>query len=282
MSIVDAANLERDCREIKRALEDIGCPVCDADTIKDLPDIIRKKCHHGPQQVLNAVIEPGAGIKVKQIPGKGYKISADDRAELTRDLSPELCAGLSVGKALFQIVNRIIPEGNKEAAVAPNIVDVDFIKSSYAGDDMYCNRFFAERGRGRKTGLRPDEWYLKITVVSQVEPIYVCMGALLLDVKEDIYKNTHRMCDNMIRRAFKEHGFDLKPGKPDTKPDLGCKDKHHHCHDYRPLTEEDLDNLWHHFDEDYNCDCGCDCNRDEDSEEPEIRFDRDMLPDISK
>ena len=260
MSIVDAANMERDAREIKRALEDIGCPVCEGDTIKDIPDIIRKKCHHGPQHVFNAVIEGGPGIKARLINGKGYKISATDKAELTQDISEDLCAGNSVGKALFYIVNKLIPKAAKEAALSPYIVDIEFVKTSYAGDDVYCNRFFGEKGRGRKTGLRQDEWYLKIYVVSQIEPIYVCAGAMIADIKEDIMNDTHRMCDNMIRRALKDHGFDCKPSKPE-RP-------HHPCHDHkdpRPhiLSCEDIDKLWHHFDGKYEEDCDCDCCQDD-------------------
>lgn len=252
MSIVDAAQAEKDCREIKRALEDIGCPVCDGDTIKDIPDIIRKKCHHGPQHVFNAVIEGGPGIQARLINGKGYKISANDKAELTADLNKELVAGTTVGKALFTIVNELIPNAAKYGANAPYIVDVEFIKTSFAGDDEYCNRYFGNRGRGRKTGLRPGEWYLKIYVVSQVEPIYACLGEVLTDIQNEILKETHKMCDQMIQRAIKEfainHGYDFiekpKPQKPivieNCRPPRG---PHHH---HRPtLTESDIYEMWH-------------------------------------
>ena len=254
MSIVDAAQSEKSVREIKRALEDIGCPVCDADTITDIPDIIRKKCHHGPQHVFNAVIEGGPGIQARLINGKGYKISANDKAELTADLNQELVAGTSIGKALFTIVNKLIPAAAKYGAGAPYIVDVEFVKSSYAGDDSYYNRYFGERGRGRRTGLRPSEWYLKIYVVSQIEPIYTCMGEVITDVQNELMKEMHKMCDQMITRALKEfahlHGYDFIEQPNCRKPivvDSGYK------HPRPSLSEADIFEIWktmspHHHD----------------------------------
>lgn len=243
MSIVDAANKERDVLEIKRALEDIGCPVCDGDTIKDIPEIIRKKCHHGPQHVFNAIIEGGPGIKARLINGKGYKISANDHAELTSDLTPDLVAGTSIGKALFTIVNKLIPKAAYQGAMAPSIVDATFTKIDYTGSDSYVNRAYGKKGRGIKRDLRPNTWYLKVTLMSQIEPLYICVGELVQDIKNDMLRETHKLCGNMIERALEEYsrayGFDFVPLK--NRPcrpagPHGHKHEHEHCpkHQHKP------------------------------------------------
>lgn len=210
--------------DLKQSLREIGCDVCDINELADVPQAIRNQCCTGPSAVVNATLMSGPGIKVTPIERKGYKISANDEAPITSDLTPDYKRGTSIHKVLFSILNHELPKAVREAVRAPRIADMEIFKVHEDGIDYFQNPYFGEKGCGRRTGLHPREWYVKIYTCAQVEPYYLDLAPMVEDLRREILWQARRETDKAIRRALtiyhnKYHRFDV-----------GCKPPHHHGH----------------------------------------------------
>lgn len=216
--------------DLKQSLREIGCDVCDVNELADVPQAIRNQCCTGPNAVVNATIMSGPGIKVTPIERKGYKISANDEAPITSDLTPDYKKGTSIHKVLFSILNHELPKAVREAIRAPRIADMEIFKVHEDGIDYFQNPYFGDKGCGRRTGLHPREWYVKIYTCAQVEPYYLDLAPMVEDLRREILWQARRETDKAIRRALtiyhnKFHRYDV-----------GCKPPHHggHHHPCRP------------------------------------------------
>jgi hypothetical protein len=190
---------------IKAALHEIGVDVSSVDDLEDAAKAIRSECVTGPNAVVNATISGGTGIRVVPVDRKGYKISSTADGLLTADIDNNLKRGSSVQKALTYIIRDKIPAAISEAIATPAIVSIETFKAESDGVDFYENRAYGAKGKGRKSGLHPYEWYLKIYTISSVEPLYVGLGNMLEDVKHDIFCDLAHMVDRQIQEAIKQH-----------------------------------------------------------------------------
>ncbi len=217
-------------RDIRSALREIGCDLSHVDDLGDVAKAIRHQCVTGPNAVINASLKSGSGIKITPIDRQGYKVSANAEATLTNDLNEDIQAGTSVQKALYSIVNNIIPKAQKEVLEVPFILDYETIKTDRCGQDDYDNKAFGCKGRGTKRGLRPFEWYIKVYTYASVEPLYIPLQPALDDLKEDILSSIQYECKQEkpvkklatcapIKEVIKEKsGYECGVCKPTTTP----------------------------------------------------------------
>lgn len=201
--ILQYARAGKAFEEIKAALRDTGCDICDIEDLSDVSTAIKEQCVSG-KHVFNMDLTGGPGIKVTPQSRKGYRISADDKALITEDLTNEIPRGSSIHKALHEIIYNIVPKAAKDAAYAPAVLAVDFIKAPYDGCDYYP--VIGSNVPGRKTGLRPDEWYVRIALSSQSEPMYVCMGNVTTEMYNDILMKVMHHTDKKIDHVLSENG----------------------------------------------------------------------------
>lgn len=216
-NILQYASANKALSDIKKSLESVGCDICDVESLTDVPKAIRDQLVTGPNAVINASLVSGPGIKISPIDRKGYKISADDTAVLSQDISSSLPKGMSIHKAMFDIVNKIIPAAALEAAYAPSVLDVTFVKVPYDGCDYYPLQ--SQHGNGRKAGLRPNTWYVRITLNSQSEPMYVDMGNVIAEMRNELLCEALHMVDARIAKAL---GKDPQPDTKTTYPKEGA------------------------------------------------------------
>lgn len=216
-NILQYASTNKALSDIKRSLESVGCDICDVESLTDVSKAIRDQLVTGPNAVINASLVSGPGIKISPIDRKGYKISADDTAVLSQDISSSLPKGMSIHKAMFDIVNKIIPAAALEAAYAPSVLDVTFVKVPYDGCDYYPLQ--GQHGNGRKAGLRPNTWYVRITLNSQSEPMYVDMGNVIAEMRNELLCEALHMVDARIAKAL---GRDPQPDTKTTYPKEGA------------------------------------------------------------
>ena len=216
-NILQYASANKALSDIKRSLESVGCDICDVESLTDVSKAIRDQLVTGPNAVINASLVSGPGIKISPIDRKGYKISADDTAVLSQDISSSLPKGMSIHKAMFDIVNKIIPAAALEAAYAPSVLDVSFVKVPYDGCDYYPLQ--SQHGNGRKAGLRPNTWYVRITLNSQSEPMYVDMGNVIAEMRNELLCEALHMVDARIAKAM---GRDPQPDTKTTYPKEGA------------------------------------------------------------
>lgn len=216
-NILQYASTNKALSDIKRSLESVGCDICDVESLTDVSKAIRDQLVTGPNAVINASLVSGPGIKISPIDRKGYKISADDTAVLSQDISSSLPKGMSIHKAMFDIVNKIIPAAALEAAYAPSVLDVTFVKVPYDGCDYYPLQ--SQHGNGRKAGLRPNTWYVRITLNSQSEPMYVDMGNVIAEMRNELLCEALHMVDARIAKAL---GKDPQPDTKTTYPKEGA------------------------------------------------------------
>lgn len=216
-NILQYASANKALSDIKRSLESVGCDICDVESLTDVSKAIRDQLVTGPNAVINASLVSGPGIKISPIDRKGYKISADDTAVLSQDISSSLPKGMSIHKAMFDIVNKIIPAAALEAAYAPSVLDVSFVKVPYDGCDYYPLQ--GQHGNGRKAGLRPNTWYVRITLNSQSEPMYVDMGNVIAEMRNELLCEALHMVDARIAKAL---GKDPQPDTKTTYPKEGA------------------------------------------------------------
>ena len=247
-----------------------GCSVDENADIDDIVDVIDDQMSCGCPPVVNAVLVPGTGIKITPYDRKGYKIAANDEAVLTSDISDRLPQGTTIHKALFDIVNKQIPHAMRRAASAPAIVGAEVFRAEPDGIDYYDNKAFSRHGQGRKSGLRPYAWYLKIYLFSQAEPMYVELSAMVESLRTEFLKQARQQTQDMIEHAMFDHmrryhsafdddgccpGCPLNPDpEPDPEPDpdpipgCGCND---------------------------DCDCGDDCGNMIDFDDYFNQYDND-------
>ena len=224
-----------------------GCNVCDNPDMDDITDIIDDQMCHCSDPVVNAILCSGPGIKITPFDRKGYKIAANDEALLSSDISERLPQGTTIHKALFDIVNKQIPHAMRKAATAPAIVGAELFRVAADGIDYYDNKAFGCKGQGRKTGLRPHTWYLKIYLFSQAEPLYVDFSNMIESLRAEFLKEARNQTAKMIEHAMFDHlrryhsSFDGDdcPCNPEPTPDPDDPDDDCNCGD--------------------DCDCGDSC-----------------------
>lgn len=223
--------------DIKSALREIGCDVSKMDSISDAAQIIRNECVSGPNAVVNATLDAGAGIRIIPIGRKGYKISSTSGSILETDLAEELPKGTTVHKVLHSILYKAIPAAMKKAAAAPSIVRIDLIKMSYDGVDYYENPAFSPKGQGRRSGLTPGAWYIRLFTAQMKEPFYLDLNPMLGEMKKSILMETRRMMESYVAHVMENHleadhhRFDPpRPPHHDHDCDCDCGHHHHPCH----------------------------------------------------
>lgn len=199
-NILQYASANKALNDIKQSLVNVGCDICRVESLTDVPKVIDEQLVSGPNAVVNASLVSGPGIKVSPIDRKGYKISADDTALLSQDLSNDLPKGMSIHKALFDIVHKLIPNAINTAVSAPSVLDISFIKVPYDGCDYYPLQ--DKHGNGRKSGLRPNTWYMRLVLTSQAEPMYVDMGNIIAEIRKEILCEAVHLVDARIDDAI--------------------------------------------------------------------------------
>lgn len=216
-NILQYASANKALNDIKQSLVNVGCDICRVESLTDVPKVIDEQLVSGPNAVVNASLVSGPGIKVSPIDRKGYKISADDTALLSQDLSNDLPKGMSIHKALFDIVHKLIPNAINTAVSAPSVLDISFIKVPYDGCDYYPLQ--DKHGNGRKSGLRPNTWYMRLVLTSQAEPMYVDMGNIIAEIRQEILCDTIRLIDQRVDDAINKRTARVKPNQScDEKP----------------------------------------------------------------
>lgn len=229
-NIMNQTKSSHSLSELKTALADIGIETDYINNSADVAYAIREKC--APVgSVLQATVTAGPGIKVTPIERKGYRVSANSDATLVQDLTEDLQTGTAIQKVLYKIIHHMIPNAIETAAKAPAIVSVEVFRVGNDGIDYYDNKAFGHKGRGRKAGLRPYEWYLKIYTFTSAEPIYIGLGDMVQSIKREILSDaahqTERQFAALMQQHIKEYHkniFDrpMKPGHEHHKP--GCDD----------------------------------------------------------
>lgn len=226
-NLLDHARENRDLLELKQAFRSIGCD-CDFDDINGAAEAVRKLST--VPTVVNATLIPGPGVKVTPIERKGYKLSATDEAQLSSDINKKYRKGVAVGDVLRGILTHDLPKAMNMAIRAPRVSDIEVFKVYDDGIDYYNNPYFGRRGQGRKTGLQPCAWYIKIYTTSQVEPLYVCLSPMVEDLRRSILMETRREADKAIIAAM----CAIKNGEDWPGPGCTCEDLHCHHHHHRP------------------------------------------------
>ena len=239
-NIMNHMQTSRAVNDIKDALKDIGCDVSSVDGMNDLAEIIRKDCLAGP--VVNAVLEAGPGVRIVPMGKKGYKISATSGATLEADLTDDFLKGTAIQKVLHYILYHAIPCATKAAASAPSIVRMDLIKLSYDGVDYYENPAFGPKGQGRRSGLTPNGWYLRLFTHQMKEPFYTDLSPLISATVDGFKVEVSKVIDRKIDMAMKRHIESLhKPNECPEYPgyDHNCGCDHHHHKPCEPDTDVD-------------------------------------------
>ena len=224
-TLLDNIKESRSMNDVKSALAEIGVDISNINDLEDVASAIRK-CNSGPQVVVNAALTAGKGIKVTPIDRKGYKISANSDAVLTQDICRGLQAGTTVQKALAHIIHDEIPHAMKEAIQAPAIVDIEIFKAEPDGVDYYDNKAFGRKGQGRKTGLRPFNWYMKIYTPGQCEPIYIDLGVFVAGLRDEFLHaaahQTERIVNDILNGKKPGHHHPHRP--PHKHPEIDWDD----------------------------------------------------------
>lgn len=220
-NLLDHARENRDVAALKQAFLSIGCD-CNFDDIDGAAEAIRKLST--VPTVVNATLMAGPGIKVTPIERKGYKLSANDEATLTSHINNKYRKGTSIHNVLDGIVNHDIPKAMRQAVRAPRVSDIEVFKVYDDGIDYYNNPYFGQNGQGRKSGLQPCAWYVKIYTISQVEPLYVCLAPMVEDLRRDLLIETRREADKAVAAAME-------------KFECCCEKPHHPHHPHHPRPE---------------------------------------------
>lgn len=191
-NIIESTQNTRVFEDIRRSITEVGGTA--PEHLSCVGKAIREQLVAGPKAVVNASLVSGKGVKICPIERKGYKISANSGASLIAPVG-DIDAGATVQDALNYLATKAIPGAERNAAKAPHIVGVEYVKIPHDGCDYYDNKAYGSCGVGRKTGLVPNTWYLKLTLFSQVEPVYVSCGPLMSDLRREIMEEMRRMLD---------------------------------------------------------------------------------------
>lgn len=211
-NIIESTQNTRVFEDIRRSITEVGGTA--PEHLSCVGKAIREQLVAGPKAVVNASLVSGKGVKICPIERKGYKISANSGASLIAPVG-DIDAGATVQDALNYLATKAIPGAERNAAKAPHIVGVEYVKIPHDGCDYYDNKAYGSCGVGRKTGLVPNTWYLKLTLFSQVEPVYVSCGPLMSDLKREIMEEMRRMLDGFKDNLPKEN-------KENPKDDCTC------------------------------------------------------------
>lgn len=211
-NLLDHARENRDMITLKKAFQSIGCD-CDFDDINGAAEAI-KNLSTVPT-VFNATLLPGPGVKVTPIERKGYKISANSEAQLFADINEKYRRGTSIHNVLAGILTHDLPKAVKVAIGAPRVSDIEVFKVYDDGIDYYNNAYFGRKGQGRKTGLQPCTWYVKIYTTSQVEPLYVSLSPIVTDLYNNLMQDMRREVGKMVDDAIKATQIG-EPNDPDS------------------------------------------------------------------
>lgn len=257
MNIIESTQNTRVFEDIRRSITEVGGTA--PEHLSCVGKAIREQLVAGPKAVVNASLVSGKGVKICPIERKGYKISANSGASLIAPVG-DIDAGATVQDALNYLATKAIPGAERNAAKAPHIVGVEYVKIPHDGCDYYDNKAYGSCGVGRKTGLVPNTWYLKLTLFSQVEPVYVSCGPLMSDLKREIMDEMRRMLDG-FKDQCKEN--------PKDNCTCGCKG---YCKEPCPLCikpepkpEPKEENCGPWIVPESNCEIGADTCSDEDS-----------------
>lgn len=232
-NLLDHARENRDMLTLKEAFRSIGCD-CEFDDINGAADAVRKLST--VPTVVNAALMPGPGVKVTPIERKGYKLSGTSDAQLVADINGKYRKGTDLQKVLTGIIHHDIPAAMKMAIRAPRVSDIQVFKVYDDGIDYYTNPYFGRKGQGRKTGLQPCAWYIKVNTTAQVEPLYICLSPLVEDLRREILMETRREADKAIRAAIHALKHD------EEWPGCSCEEFHHghHHKPHRPRPTEPI------------------------------------------
>lgn len=200
-NIIESTQNTRVFEDIRRSITEVGGTA--PEHLSCVGKAIREQLVAGPKAVVNASLVSGKGVKICPIERKGYKISANSGASLIAPVG-DIDAGATVQDALNYLATKAIPGAERNAAKAPHIVGVEYVKIPHDGCDYYDNKAYGSCGVGRKTGLVPNTWYLKLTLFSQVEPVYVSCGPLMSDLKREIMEEMRRMLDGFKDQCKKK------------------------------------------------------------------------------
>lgn len=200
-NIIESTQNTRVFEDIRRSITEVGGTA--PEHLSCVGKAIREQLVAGPKAVVNASLVSGKGVKICPIERKGYKISANSGASLIAPVG-DIDAGATVQDALTYLATKAIPGAERNAAKAPHIVGVEYVKIPHDGCDYYDNKAYGSCGVGRKTGLVPNTWYLKLTLFSQVEPVYVSCGPLMSDLKREIMEEMRREFDNFKDQCKKK------------------------------------------------------------------------------
>lgn len=214
MNIIESTQNTRVFEDIRRSITEVGGTA--PEHLSCVGKAIREQLVAGPKAVVNASLVSGKGVKICPIERKGYKISANSGASLIAPVG-DIDAGATVQDALNYLATKAIPGAERNAAKAPHIVGVEYVKIPHDGCDYYDNKAYGSCGVGRKTGLVPNTWYLKLTLFSQVEPVYVSCGPLMSDLKREIMEEMRRMLD-----GFKDQCKKRETPKEENHADCTC------------------------------------------------------------
>ena len=173
-SLLEHVMINKLSDELNEAITSVGGDTSSASGPNDYPGIIRDQLtlKGGTSEV--GVLKEGDGITVEKISG-GYQISSNSNSILISDLNiPHnidddsnidiIPAGTTIQKTFETLFEDILP-------TLPSIISGDVIKASIDGTDNYKNPNFP--GIGVKSGLEPQELYIRIFIASQQEPIYI-------------------------------------------------------------------------------------------------------------
>lgn len=234
-NLLDHVRENRDISTLKDAFESIGCN-CDFNDINGAADAIRRLST--VPTVVNATLMPGPGVKVTPIERKGYKLSANSEALLVADINEKYRKGASIHNVLKGIVHHDIPKAMKHAIRAPRVSDITVFKVYDDGIDYYDNPYFGPKGQGRKSGLQPCTWYIKIYTVSQVEPLYIGLSPLVEDLRRELLRETRREADKAIEAAIHKLSHELGLHPIPWPGHCGCTDSPHHPGHHHPRPEQ--------------------------------------------
>ena len=128
----------------------------------------------------------------------------------------DIDAGATVQDALNYLATKAIPGAERNAAKAPHIVGVEYVKIPHDGCDYYDNKAYGELWGRSKDWSCPPYVVSQAALFSQVEPVYVSCGPLMSDLKREIMEEMRRMLD-----GFKDNL--PKPENPKGDCTCGCK-----------------------------------------------------------
>ena len=142
-------------------------------------------------------VELGKGLSIID-DGDTKALTATSDAVLIGDLNStvlvdeQIPAGTPMQMVFEKLFTEIIP------FKIPSIIEGDVIVADDDGKDFYTNKIDkTDRKNYIKTGLQSGEPYVRLFIISQVEPIYINASALITDVEGKSYVGVNTNQINM-------------------------------------------------------------------------------------